>query len=340
MTSVGRWSLVLASLVTALALLLAGCASAGSEQKAGLLRVNVPLREPLWVPEKEVVLAPSEDQRRVVRVDVSRDAPGSRAPVRSEEFEDVGENLALSPEEPGLAYLPRPESGQISALDTDSLRVVGGYDVGDSPTYVTLDVQSEVLFALSEDGSTVFGVEIESSEEIPAVEVEGDAETLVEAPEKGLDPAFWTAGAGGVAFYGGDPLERMVGERIEATDIAVDLTSSQRAYIAEDKRVVALEGDPERFLEGKLEVVATRNLGDKVEHLTSDELHVFAATRERLVAMRRETLEIVESVEFGRILEREGVSPAGISGITTGMGAKDVYLTFEREPYILSVKKP
>jgi hypothetical protein len=216
--------------------------------------------------------------------------------------------------------------------------VVDSYDVGGSPAYVTLDAQPEVLFALSKDGSKVSGVGIETPEELPAVEVGGGAGTLVEAPEKGLDPAFWIAGPGGVAFYGGDPLERMVWRPMEAQDIAVDLTSSQRAYIAEADRVVALEGDPEHLLEGNLEVMATRNLGEKVERLASDELHVFAATQDRLVAMRRETLEPIDSVEFGPLLEREGVRPSDISGIT--VGAEDVYLTLEGEPYLLSVKKP
>jgi hypothetical protein len=101
---------------------------------------------------------------------------------------------------------------------------------------------------------------------------------------------------------------------------------------------VALEGDPERLLEGKLEVMATRSLGEKVECLTSDELHVFAATRDKLVAMRRETLEPIDSVAIGPLLEREGVRPTSISGMT--VGAEDVYLTLEGEPYVLSVKKP
>lgn len=337
MTSAVRRAVPLVALAAAL-VLLGGCSSAGSERKLELLRVDSPLREPAWVPEKKAVLALDEDRRRVVRVDVGGATPGSRPPVRSEEIEDVGENLALSPEEPERAYLARPEDGRISALDTDSLRVADGYDVGGAPSYVTLDVQSEVLFALSEDGSTVSGVGLESSEEIPAVEVGGSAQTLVESPEKGLDPAFWTAGPGGVEFSGGDPPERMVGRSLEAVDIAVDLTSSQRAYVAEGERVVALEGDPQHFLEGELLVDATRSLGESVEHLASDELHVFAATRSKLVAMRRESLEIVETVEFGRLLEREGITPAGISGITAGK--EDVYLTFEGEPYILSVKKP
>lgn len=337
MTNPERWAATVFALAAGLALL-AGCASAGSEPQAELLRVEVPLREPAWVPEKQAVLALGEDRRSVVRVDVGKDAPGSRPPVRSEEFGDLGENLAVSPEEPGRAYLPRPGSGRISVLDTDALRVVDGYEIGDSPSYVTLDVQSEILFALSEDGSTVSSVGLETLDEIPAVEVGGEPETLVESPEKGLDPAFWVSDPGSVAFYGGDPPERMVGERIEATDIAVDLSSMQRAYVAEGARIVALEGDPKHFLEGELVAVKTRSLGEKVEHVASDELHVFAATKRELVAMRRESLEVVETVGFGRLLEREGIEPDGISGIT--VGKEDVYLTFEGEPYVLSVKKP
>ncbi len=337
MTNPGRRAAAVVALAAGLALLV-GCASAGSEPKAELLRVDVPLREPAWVPGKTAVLALSEDRRSVVRVDVGKDAVGSRPPVRSEEFEDLGENVAPNPEEPMRAYLPRPGSGEISVLDTGSLRVVDSYEVGDSPSYVTLDVQSEVLFVLSEDGSKVSSVELETTEEVPAVEVGGGAETLVEAPEKGLEPAVWVSGPGGVTFYGGDPLDRMVGERIEATDLAVDLSSMQRSYVAEGERVVALEGDPEGFLEGELVAVETRDLGEKVEHVASDELHVFAATRHELVAMRRESLEVVETMRFGRLLEREGVEPDGISGIT--VGREDVYLTFEGEPYVLSVKKP
>lgn len=343
MTNPGRRAAAVVSLAAGLALLLAGCASAGSEPKAALLRVGVPLREPAWVPGKGVLLALGEDRRSVVRVDVGEGAPGSRPPVRAEDFADLGENLVPSLEEPKRAYLPRPGSGEISVLDTGTLRVVDRYEVGDSPSYVTLDAQSEVLFALSEDGSKVSSVGLETpdgipAEGIPAVEVGGGPETIVEAPEKGLDPAFWTSGPGGVAFYGGNPPERLVGERIEATDVAVDLSSMQRAYVAEGERVVALEGDPEDLLEGELVAVKTRSLGEKVEHVASDELHVFAATEHELVAMRRESLDVVRTVGFGRLLEREGIEPAGISGIT--VGKEDVYLTFEGEPYVLSVKKP
>lgn len=324
--------------VAAALTVLAGCSSAGSEPEMRLLRVDAPLREPTWVPEKKAVLAVSEDRRRVVRVDVP--ASGSEAAVRSRRIEDAGENLALSPEEPEVAYLARPEAGEVYGVDADTLRAVDSHEVGSSPGYVTLDVQSEVLFALSEDGSEVSSVELEASEKVPAVEVEGGPDTLIEAPEKGLDPAFWTWGPGGIAFYAGVPPERLVEKKIEAADIAVDLESSQRAYVAEDERVVALEGDPDKYLRGKLEVMAARNLGEGVERLACDELHVYAATKDKLVVMRREALEPVETVEFGRLLEREGVNPSGISGIAAGTGADDVYLAYEGSPYVLSVEKP
>jgi hypothetical protein len=317
--------------------ILAGCSSATSEQKLALLRADAPLREPAWVPEDEALLALDIDRRRLVRVDVG-EAQGSRAPVRAVEYEDLGENVVVSHDDPGRAYLPRPASGRVSVVDTRSLETLDAYAVPGSPAYATLDVQSEVLFALSEDGSRVGAVELESFDEIPAVEVEGSPATLVEAPEKGLEPAFWTAGPGGVAFYHGVPPERVVGRQIEATDIAVDLTSAQRVYVAEGERVVAFEGDPQRLLEGRLLVDATRSLGEAVEHVASDELHVFAATEDKLVALRRETLQPAEVVEFGRLLERKGIASGGISGIA--VGEHHVYLTLEEEPYLLSVSKP
>lgn len=327
-----------AALVLAAALaVLAGCSPAGSGQKTGLLRVDVPLREPSWVPDTEALLAVSEDGRHVVRVDVG-EAEGSEAPVSTAKIEDVGENVAVDPEEPGRAYLGRPGSGEVSALDAKSLRVADSYPVGGSPDHVTLDAQSGVVFALSRDGMEVSSAEVEADEEVPTVRVEGGEEALIEAPEKGLEPAFWVAGSGGVSFYHGDPPKRLVGKRVEATDIAVDLTSAQRAYVAERDRVVTLEGDPQEYLEGRLVDVADRDLGETVERVASDALHVFAATEGKLVAMRRENLEPVETVNFGRLLEEEGVRPEGISGLA--VGSEDVYVAFEGEPYLLSVEKP
>lgn len=328
-------ALALAAALAAATTVLVGCSAAASGPKAELLEVGVPLAEPSWAPDEGALLAVGGDGRRVVRVGVG-EAGG--VAVKTRKIPDLGENVVVDPEAPGRAYLGRPGRGEISVLNTDTLRVVGGYGVGGSPYSVTLDGQSEVVFALSEDGARVSSAELGGGEEIPAVRVEGGEGALIEAPEKGLEPAFWVADPTEVSYYHGDPPERLVGKGIGAADIAVDPTSAQRVYLADGERVVALEGDPQRYLEGSLISLAERDLGGTVERLACDELHVFAATRDELVAMRREGLEVVETVDFGRLLEDKGVDPGGISGIA--VGSEKVYVAFEGAPYILSVKKP
>jgi hypothetical protein len=162
----------------------------------------------------------------------------------------------------------------------------------------------------------------------------------VESPEKGLTPAFWVAGPEGVAHYAGSPPELKAGLPLAASDIAVDAASAQRAYVAEagPGRVIAVEGDPAGLMEGELEVAAERRLGEVVERLAADELFVYAATRERLVVMRRHDLQTVESVEYRRPLESDALKEASLSGIAAG--EESVYLTLGGEPYVLSVEKP
>lgn len=343
-----RWVSVLATLTTVL-VLLGGCAAfgepAGPAEKVELLKVEDPLREPVWVPGEKVLLALGDEEPRIVRLDPDAgvpagEAPGPSAVEESRELEDVGENLALNVREPDHVYVPRPESDRISVLSTRSLRKLDSLEVEGPPVEVTVDVASEVLFSRSADGSEVVGMDLESMEEISATEIDGGEETLIVAPEKGLTPAFWTAGPDGVAHYAGSPPERKVGLPIQASDIAVDATSAQRTYVAESGtgRVAAVEGDPEELLEGELEVIAERRLGERVEHIASGELFVYAATRNRLVVMRRHDLRTVESVEYRRPLEREALESAGLSGLA--VGKESVYLTLSGEPYVLSIDKP
>ena len=317
-------------------LVLGGCGAAGAGQQVRLLEVEDPLKEPAWVPN-DALIAVSEDGSRVERVDPGASGSGR---VLSVELGDLGKNLALNPREPGQAYIARPDSGRISELDTDALRVVGGYETGGKPSYVTVNAQPELLFALSEDGRKVLGVDLATSRELPTLRVAGDPKTLAESPEKGFDPALWVAGSQGTTYYGGDPLKSMVHSPQEAEDIAVDTESAQRIYLAEGSRLTALEGDPQGQLRGDLEEMASRDLDGKIEGLTSDALYVYAATLEKLVVMRRETLETVETVDLGSKFEQEGLDPTGISGITTGESSGGVYLTLEGEPYVIIIGKP
>jgi hypothetical protein len=323
-------------LVALSALVVGGCGAAGAGQQSRLVRVDDPLKEPVWVPN-DALIAISEDGRRVERVDFGASGSGR---MLYTELEDLGENLALNPREPGKAYIARPESGRISELDTDTLRVIGGYDTGGEPSYVTVNAQPELLFALSEDGKVVLGVDLATSQELPGIRVDGNQKTLIEAPEKGFDPALWVSGSEDTTYYGGDPLEGMAERPKEAEDIAVDTESAQRVYLAEGSSLTALEGDPQGLLEGDLEEMASRNLGETVEAVTSDALYVYVATLEKLVVMRRETLETVETVDLESKFEQAGLDPADISGIATGESSGGVYLTLEGEPYVMSISKP
>jgi hypothetical protein len=86
--------------------------------------------------------------------------------------------------------------------------------------------------------------------------------------------------------------------------------------------------------------MASRDLGETVEAVTSDALYVYAATKDRLVVMLRETLKTVEVVDLEDQLAHEGLHPTGISGITTGESAGGVYLTLQGEPYVMIISKP
>lgn len=320
--------------------LLGGCAAvgepAGPEAKVDVLNVEAPLREPVWVPGEKELLALGEEESRLALVDP--EATEGSAMAHSRELDGLGENAALNVRDPDHAYVPLPGQGEISVVSTRDLRQLDSFEAGGSPARVTVDAASEILFSLSEDGSTVRGMDLEGSQEIPPVEVGREVQTLLEAPEKGLYPAFWVAGPEGVTHYAGEPPERKVGLPLEVTDIAVDSTSAQRAYIAEDDRVRAVEGDAEGLMQGDLRVVVQRRLEKRVEHIATDDLFVYALTQDRLVVMRRHDLQTVESVGYREPLERESLRSAGISGLTAGK--ESVYLTLKGEPYVLSVEKP
>lgn len=327
--------------------LLGSCAAvgepAGPAEKVELLKVDSPLREPVWVPGEGALLALGDEEPRVVLVGPEAgtsagEASEDSAVEASRELEGAGA-AALNVREPGRAYVSRPESGRISVLSTKELRELDSLEAGDSPERMTVDAASEILFALSADGSKVTGTDLESSEEIPATDVGGGEETLVESPEKGLYPAFWVAGPEGVAHYAGSPPERKVGLPIAASELVPDAASAQRAYVAGagTGRVVAVEGDPAGLMEGELEVIAERRLGGEIEQLDADELFVYAATAEELVVMRRHDLQTVESVEYRRRLESDALKEASLSGLAAG--EESVYMTLAAEPYVLSVEK-
>ena len=347
-------------LVAGLLLLLAvavGCASVGAESfdargSVALLKADVPLREPTWVSDPGVVIALAADEPTVVKLDPGAETPAGEAQsslaregavVASEDLEDAGENLATYLREPGQAYLPQPDLGRVAVLDVADLNVKETLEMGDAPPLeAATQLNSDTLFTLSRDGSTVTAFDLEGGEVLDEVEVGAGEGAMLEAFEKAQNPSFWVANREGVSFYHGDPtpIRRLTGERIGVNDIAVDHESSQRAYVAEagSNRVVALEGDPEGLLEGEILEVAERDLGEETRHVETTATEVYATTKNELFVLRREDLSVEETVDFRESLEDEALRRAPISGMA--VGKENVYLTLEGQPYVLSVDKP
>lgn len=221
------------AVVAGLLVLAAGCASVGAESfdtrgEVRVFDVDVPLREPTWVSEPGVLLALAEGEPRVVKLD-----PDEGDVVVGEELEDAGENLATYHREPGRVYLPQPEFGRIAVLEAEDLHVEETLEAGEAaPFEVATQLNSDTLFTLSRDGSTVTAFDLEEGRLLDEVEVGAGEGAMLEAFEKAPNPSFWVAErGGGVSFYHGDPtpIRRLTGEEIGVNDLAVDHESSQRA---------------------------------------------------------------------------------------------------------------
>lgn len=342
----GAWTV---TVILAGSALLTGCSAGGGSsggEKVTALKVRAPVEEPTWDRDKGVLLALAQDEPRIVKID-----PETGRSALSGTFEDVGENLAISARPTGNVYLPQPKLGRVAVINVDSLRKVKTFKAGPSPTWVATDVGSEILFALSEDGSTVTGVNLENFEPLlpPVKEVDAGKEGELEGPARGLAPDFFVAGPKGIALYEGHPtpLEKVDHIKISASAVAGDLVKVSRVYVGEKgtDRLLAVELNPENE---HLEVAAKKTLGEPVEYVAADEKRVYAATEDKLVVLKTENFEgfdnkgfeVVDTIDFRRQLKQKALKNAPLSGMAVGPTSKEVYLTLKGVPYVLSVDKP
>lgn len=349
----GRRGAVLAALIVVALLLLVGCSaagsSAGSPGSVRLIKVDAPLREPLWVPHKEYLLALSGEGSKVVRVDTgaavrSAKAPGPRGVVRSGNLKDVGENMAFNSGKTDELFVPQPKLGRVALLDTDTLKKLRSIKAGKKPEWVATHPVSNTLLAISKDGSTVTGVSTKSYEKAFSTRVDAGKEGRVYAAENNLNPAFWVVRSDRVTHYIGGPPERTVGRRIKVNSeaFAPDPEHAQRAYVGDTSgRVVLLDGDPRDELEGRLVVSEERKVDGKPEYIenrAAEDLAIYVATESKLYIMDPETLEVLHAIDFRRPLEQRSLKEAKLSGMA--VGEKNIYLTLEGEPYVVSIRKP
>jgi hypothetical protein len=338
-----------AILVAGLALTLAGCgagsvpAAEGSSERGEVATVDAPLHAPEWAEDEGVMFALREDGRELVMLNPNESVDGTRSflVTLSDELEGVaGENLALERgRSPDFIYLPIPERDRVVVAENDDMLEARRFGAGESPVRVALGGTSigsnaQTLYALSDDGRTVTVVDLEQPTEVAAkVDVGASEDALIEA--SGED-GFWLAGPEGVALYEGSTPERWGELSLEAGALTVDASVPQRAYAGDSASGHVMLVEPGEG--GELQIAAEAELELPVEYLAAQEGRLYAATNEELVVLDSETLEIVETVEFGPILQGENLEGSKPSGLAVGEGT--VYLTLEGEPYLLLVEKP
>ncbi|MDR7301441.1 copper chaperone PCu(A)C [Haloactinomyces albus] len=300
-----------------------------------LLDVEGPLLRPTWATEHDVLLGFIEkDGRRLVRVD-----PETGETLRARELENAGEDFGLIPQPDERVALPLTEPGRVALLDTESLVEVGGIDAVPAPSRVTVDELSKTLFVLSEDGSTVTGVDYERQEVLFRQEVQAGPEAVV-APGNDTEPSFWLVTPEGFTYFHGEQPEPMGTLRVPLSHktFSSDDTVPKSAYFAEEgsSRVQLVEGDSR----GGLEVVESNDFGETIEHVEAEpeeEHRVYAVTATKLISMRYDSLEVITTTEYRSTLERAGLGHARISDLT--VGDDYLYLAVEGEPYVLKIRK-
>ena len=332
-----------AALVAVLCLTLYGCA--GDEDSGGgrgeLLEVNGSLKELVWNGTSETLYGIGEGEERVVEVDpevltgVEFDGPRPDA-VASTQKVDVGDNLALDPRTPSKLYLPQPELGHVRVVRAeDPEDLVQTFDAGVPPERVALDRRSDVLFALSKDGSTVTRVDLAGNDVTAERKFGPGRATRIEAPGEGSG-ALWAAGPGGVALYGGPSLELVGQTSLDAAGLAVSAQDPERAYVTQPGkgRVAAVEP---RSGEG-LGVVDEAEVGGAPRLVVTDGVRVYVATDDAVEVLASDDLSTVETIELSAFRGRgplERVEPSALA-----VGSDRIYLPLSGEPYVLALDKP
>lgn len=341
-----------AVLVALLAVLpLAGCGGegdSGGEDGRGsgppaskLLEADAPIGALAWDATEEALYGLERDGSRLVEIDpevltgIEFDGPRPDAVSGATELDGAGENLAVDGRTPGEIYVPSPDPAEVRVFGTEDLSGGQEFDVGVPPARVALDPLSDVLFALSKDGSTVTRVELSGNDVVAETRTEGGRATLIEAPG-GRSGALWVAGPGGVTLYGGPSLTSGGSAPFDAGTLAAAEENAARAYAGQagGGRVVALE----LAREDRLEVADKAEVGGTVEALAADGERVYAATRDAVAVLRAGDLGTVETVDLGPLLRRSPVRDVEPSALA--LSERHVYVAFDKEPYVLRFEKP
>lgn len=342
------------ALATVMLPVLAGCSAAGAplgpESPVTVLKTRVPVHDPVWSHNEQVLLALSEHTPRIAKIDPSAKPagpPGTARTTLSTRFADAGESIVTSPTGDDVVYLPQPSRSRVSVIGIEGLHRVGILQAGPSPSFLATDSGSKVLLALSEDGSTVTGVDLQDFTVVTSDKVHAGPEAELDGPKRGRRIEYHVAGPGGIAHYKGVPssVHKKSEIPLHAGKTVGDLTKVSRLYAAVTgtDRLLAVETKPSGH---SLEVVAQATLGEPVQHLGVDETRIYAATEHKLVVFETNSFEgypnhkfpVVDTIDIRTALQDEALRKAPLSGLA--VGPDRVYLTLQGHPSVVSVAKP
>lgn len=324
-----------AGVVAVLAVLLASCnGEEQSGEKISLLRADAPLQAPVWEPEEGVIFALRQADSSVVKAAVTPGgvSTGDRAlgaTVSSEGLESVGENFAPDLVESDQLYVPQPGRDRITVVGGTDLLNVRSFEVDPSPSRVTLDGPvtensglGDTLFAISENGSTLTGVRLNSVERVLQREVEVGSGALLEASEAGEGREVWVGGSRGVVFYNGSSLIRFSeNPSLGVGALAVDPDDQRRAYVGDSSsgRLVVVEAKQA----GSLQTVDEVDIDGSITKLTAEGDRIYAATTDSLVVLDLRSLDTVATVEFADRVSAGVSRGSETSRSTTSTGPAD-----------------
>lgn len=353
MNLVPLWTSPATALATIGALLLAGCSAAGApsrpQEPVLALRIDAPVHEPVWSDHARALVALTENDPRVAKI-APTSPPGSPSTAQttlSEPLRDVGENVATSPTDASVVYVPQPRLDRVAVVSADNLRRVGTLQAGPSPSYVAEDSGSRMLLALSADGSTVTAVDLHGNELASSRKVQAGPEAEVGGGKRGRRIDYHLTGPGGIAHYKGGPssVQKKGVMALPVETSTGDLVKSSRVYVAERGTDRLYAVDSRRSLHG-LEVVARTSLDAPVRHLGVDERRVYAATEDELVVLETNSFEgygdgkftVVDTIDVRSALPSAELRGASLSGLA--VGPDRVYLSLRDQPYVVSIAKP
>ena len=313
----------------------------GGGPTAVVLRIRAPMHEAIWSDAGGRLVGLTSTGSHVEVVQPSLDASKVRSAV-SAPIPGMGRNIAPGMQDQGVVYVPEPAAGRVAVVRVSDLKQIGTVRVGPQPSYVSTDVGAHTLLALSADGRTVTGYNLEHDKVTTAQRVDVTPDAEVDGPKRERVVEFHLTSTSGIEHYLDGLKLGVIG--IPTGAAVGDETKVTRIYVGETGTNDLVAVDSSRSADG-LRVVGRADLGAPVRFVDDDAHRIYAATDNRLVVLETRSfggfdggkIPVLQTIDFRKYLPAAARS-AKLSGVADGPDR--IFLTFDDQPYILSIAKP